>query len=171
MMLIRYAPAYAMLWCLPFYSVSLYLRAVVRCSFAAAPAGVCACFQEHGMEEVWDRLRQATGNDAQLVAFLQCLLTLDPAARADFAALSQHPYVQLEEAHASAVLHQAEKHPSAPTPAPMPSAVVLAEAVACIPTMRADTAATFHTVPGIPYLVWDPAVGPICETASGAVYR
>ena len=61
------------------------LRAVFRCSFAAAPAGVRACIQEHGMEEVWDRLRQATGNDAQLVAFLQCLLTLDPGARADFA--------------------------------------------------------------------------------------
>lgn len=66
------------------------------------------------MGEVWDRLRQATGNDAPLVAFLQRLLTLDPAARADFAGLTQHPYVQLEEADSSAMLYQAEKRPSTP---------------------------------------------------------
>lgn len=53
----------------------------------------------------------------------------------------------------------------------MPSRVALAAAVTLIPTMRADIAKTLRTVPGIPYLVWDSAVGPVCLTASGAVYR
>lgn len=123
------------------------------------------------MEEVWDRLRQATGNDAPLVAFLQRLLTLDPAARADFAALSQHPYVQPEQAHPSAVFCQAETQPSATTPAPMPTGTALSEAVKLIPEMRPDIPESLQTVPGMPYLVWDPAVGPVCETASGQVYR
>ena len=128
-------------------------------------------FQENGMEEVWDRLRQATGNDAPLVAFLQRLLTLDPAARADFEGLSQHPYVQPEQVHPSSVFGQAEEQPSAPTPAPMPTGTALAEAVKLIPEMRPDIAATLQTVPGMPYLVWDPAVDPVCDTASGQVYR
>ena len=123
------------------------------------------------MKEIWDRLRQATGNDAPLVAFLQRLLTLDPAARADFASLSQHPYVQLEQADPSAVFCQAEKQPSAPTPAPMPTGTALAEAVRTIPEMRPDIAATLQPVSGMPYLVWDPAMDPVCDTASGQVYR
>ena len=39
------------------------------------------------MDELWDRLREATNNDEALVAFLQQLLTLDPEPRCDFTKL------------------------------------------------------------------------------------
>ena len=128
------------------------------------------------MEEVWDRLRQATGNDGPLVAFLQKLLSLDPTARADFGTLvAQHPYVQVDQAPmcGPGCVEQSQSSlaeaPATPVPAAvMPSDAALENAVRCIPGVHADR---MVPVPGIPFLVFDPSLDPVCETTSGDVYR
>ena len=123
------------------------------------------------MEEVWDRLRQATSNDAPLVDFLQRLLTLDPEPRAHFAALANHPYVQAQPALPAAVTAAVVDAALAPKAGAMPSKSVLAKAVMSIPGLEKDRADDLDTVPGIPYLVCDADLPPVCETASGIVYR
>lgn len=144
------------------------------------------------MEDVWDRLRQATNNDAPLLAFLQQLLSLDPAPRADFVALANHPYLHLDpppvlhspsatavasDASGLAAAAQAASQlvMSAATTASGPAAVMtdgatLEDAVKSIPGM-VEQFDSLVAVLGIPFLVFDPTLNPVCETASGAVYR
>ena len=105
------------------------------------------------MEEVWDRLRKATSNDAPLVDFLQRLLTLDPDTRAHFAALANHPYIQAQPALPAAVTAADVDATSSPKAVPMPSKSELSQAVMSIPGMQKDKADEMETVPGIPYLV------------------
>ena len=121
------------------------------------------------MEEVWDKLHQATSDDA-LIEFLQRLLTLDPAARADFAALANHPYVQMEPALLPASNAPRLGAPSPAMAALMPSSSELCKAVRTIPGLQGDTADALQAVPGVLYLMWDPD-SLVCVTASGAVYR
>lgn len=160
------------------------------------------------MEDVWDRLRQATNNDAPLLTFLQQLLSLDPAPRADFAALANHPYLQLDpppalhSPSAAAVASDASGLATAsPAAVPAPAAAAAAaasaasqlvvsaatttsgtaavmtheatleDAVNSIPGMVAEQLDSLVAVLGIPFLVFDPTLSPVCETASGAVYR
>ena len=159
--------------------------------------------RENGMEDGWDRLRQATNNDAPLLAFLQQLLSLDPAPHADFAALADHPYLQLDPppalhspsaaaaasdasglaaaalaaAPAAAAASAASQLVmSAATTASGPVAIMtndaaLEDAVKCIPGMVAEQLDSLVAVLGIPFLVFNPTLSPVCETASGAVYR
>ena len=123
------------------------------------------------MEEVWDRLRKATLNDAPLVDFLQRLLTLDPEPRTHFAALANHPYVQSEPALPAAVTAADVDATLAPQARAMPSKNELAKAVVSIPGLEKDKADDMDTVLGIPYLVWDAELPSVCDTASGSVYR
>lgn len=156
------------------------------------------------MEGVWDRLRQATNNDAPLLGFLQQLLSLDPAPRADFAALANHPYLHLDpppvlpppsaaaaasdasglaaataaataSAAAASAAAASELVMSAATTASGPAAVmthdaVLEDAVKSTPEI-AGHYDSLVAVLGIPFLVFDPTLSPVCETAGGAVYR
>lgn len=125
------------------------------------------------MEEVWDRLRRATGNDAPLLDFLQQLLSLDPSPRADFAALANHPYLHLhpepmaDSPSAAAAAATAASGPAAA----MPDAAALEEAVKSIPGVTDEQIEGMVAVLGIPFLVFDPSLSPVCETASGAVCR
>ena len=155
------------------------------------------------MEDVWDRLRRATNNDAPLLAFLHHLLSLDPAARADFAALARHPYLHLDQPlqHDSTSSEAAATAASATVEVPvvMPDEAELKAAIMSVPTFKAkalrppshptrdqkiwspnqasvtmerdeEEAARLVAVPGIPFLVYDPQQ-PVCETASGTVFR
>ena len=136
------------------------------------------------MEEVWERLRKATNKDAPLVAFLQRMLTLDPAARADFAALCSHPYLQTtlpqQATLTASSSHDSAQHLTASlavSAAGAVSAVVMPEqddlraAVRLILGITAEEAAQMEPVPGSPFLVWDPSRTAVCDTGSGVVYR
>lgn len=155
--------------------------------------------QEKGLGEVWDRLQRATDNDAPLLAFLQQLLSLDPAARADFATLAQHPYLRLDQPHihvsTSSMAAAAAASATVEPAVVMPDEAALRAAVMSIPTGMAKVskdrshpywsssrapctierddaeAERMVAVPGIPFLVFDPIGRPVCETASGTVFR
>ena len=123
------------------------------------------------MEEVWDRLRKATSNDIPLVDFLQRLLTLDSNPRADFAALANDTYVQTDIASPAVANAPIFDAPTASRVGPMPSEGELSKAVRRIPGVQGHELDALESVPGIAFLVWDPAASPVCETASGAVCR
>lgn len=127
------------------------------------------------MEEVWDRLCRATSNDVPLLAFLQQLLSLDPAPRAHFAALAQHPYLHLDQPpQGDSPLPAAAA--AAASDAVVPAAVMPDEAVwkaslslsgLCMP----EEVECMVPIPGIPFLVYNPIKKPLCATSSGGVHR
>ena len=128
------------------------------------------------MDDLWARLRKATHDDEPLLDFLQHLLTLDPGPRANFAELVKtHPYLQPSSLSAppSLASHAAGLVAS---PAPASSAAaVLKDAInpplAARPDLDKDVMDRLQPVPGLASFLWDPSCVPVCQMASGAVYR
>ena len=120
------------------------------------------------MDELWDRLREATDNDEALVAFLQQLLTLDPEPRSDFTKLVEgHSYLQ--PPHVPAPISPAPTASGVPGPladvATSSTPLHVARDGPNLPTGVAEP------IPGLPSVWWDPQLPPVCELTSGSVFR
>ena len=130
------------------------------------------CVQESGMDDVWARLRTATQNDEALVAFVQCLLTLDPGARANFGALVE-THLHMQPASQPVPVPGSLAASSAAASTPASSTITVSRDAAIMPRLDLDkdVMQRLQSSPGLASVWWDPTSMPVCHLSSGSVYR
>ena len=118
------------------------------------------------MDEVWAKLQEATGNDHALITFLQQLLTVDPAPRANFGELVRNSsYLQ-----GSVPVSPAASLPVSLTPPLAEPKTALPLQMVPGPYLEKHVLRDLEQVPGLPSVFWDPTAAAICQLSSGAVY-
>ncbi|KAL0056338.1 hypothetical protein WJX82_010197 [Trebouxia sp. C0006] len=103
-------------------------------------------WKEHGMEDVWQKVQQAS-HDPALLSFLQHLLTQDPLQRSSGALICQHPFLHMPDTTL------VPSHPSQP--------------VVSFLSGRPDES-QLQQVPGMPDVFWQPAK-PLGITGTGTI--